>query len=260
MKKVQIFILILAILVLIGSSGYLGKYFIERHISAKNMEDVKNMILPEANVTPNPATESDPAPETTSNGILEKYSKLYETNPDFAGWISIPGTTIDYPVMYKAADNETYLHANFNGEYDAAGTPFIDGYCTMNPPCDNLIIYGHNMNDKSMFQPLLNYKDREFYESHKTIQFDTRYETGTYEVIAVNITRVLGKNESGFRYYQNTNFFNEEDFNTYMDNLFAGSLYERDPSITYGDQFITLSTCEYTYENGRLIVVAKKVK
>lgn len=122
MKKMQIFIFIVALICFLGSAGYLGKYFWERHISAENMNDVKSMLVEETGTSnTNETADSD-------NGeILQRYARLHEENPDFAGWIQIPDTTIDYPVMYIEGDNETYLHSNFNKEYDAGGVPFIDG-------------------------------------------------------------------------------------------------------------------------------------
>ncbi len=252
MKKMQVFIFIIAFICFVGSGGYLAKYFYERHVSEKNMDAVKELLVDE--VENNEETILD----ENNESILARYSKLKEENPDFAGWISIPGTTIDYPVMYIPEDNDTYLYANFKKEWDAAGTPFIDGSCTLDPVSDNLIIYGHHMNDKSMFEPLMNYKDPDFYEAHKTISFDTLRAKGSYEVVAVILTRALYTGEEGFRYYGYFNFSNEEEFNYYWQNIQSMSLYETDTEPNYGDKLITLSTCEYSQEDGRLAVIAVK--
>ena len=127
------FIFIIALICFLGSAGYLGKYFWERHVSAENMNDVKSLLVEETPISGETTAESD------SNEILPRYARLYEENPDFAGWIQIPDTTIDYPVMYVEGDNDAYLHSSFNKEYDAAGVPFIDGYCSLEPVSDNLI-------------------------------------------------------------------------------------------------------------------------
>lgn len=253
MKKMQIFIFIVALICFLGSAGYLGKYFWERHISAENMNDVKSLLVEEAgNSNTNETTDSD-------NGeVLRRYARLHEKNPDFAGWIQIPDTTIDYPVMYVEGDNEMYLHSNFNREYDAGGVPFIDGYCSLDPVSDNLIIYGHHMNDNSMFQPLMNYKDMDFFKSHKTIYFDTLHEKGTYTVVAVILSRALAEDEEGFRYYGHLSFADETEFNDYMNNINQMALYDTGETTIYGDRLITLSTCEYSQEDGRLAVIAKK--
>lgn len=248
MKKMQVFIFIIALICFLGSGGYLVKYFWARHISAQNMDEVKSLIIEEAYETEN---------ENTS--YLLRYSKLKEENSDFTGWITIPDTTIDYPVMYVKGDNETYLYANFYKEWDSGGTPFIDGNCSLDPVSDNLIIYSHHMNDKSMFQPLMNYKEKTFFDTHRTILFDTTTERGTYEVIAVILSRALSVDEEGFRYYSYLDFANEEDFDYYWKNISEMSLYEPDVIPEYGDKLITLSTCEYSQEDGRLAVIARKV-
>lgn len=254
MKKMQMFIFIIALICFLGSGGYLAKYFLERHVSSENMDDIKSLLVENDTIQINEARDES----TDNTNILLRYSQLHEINPDFAGWIEIPGTTIDYPVMYVEGDNDTYLHANFKKEWDGGGTPFIDGRCSMDPSSANLIIYGHNMNDKSMFQPLINYKKEQFYNEHKLIKFDTLYEEGTYEVAAVILAKALTEDEKGFEYYEHLDFENEAEFDAYWQNIQQLSLYDTGVSVEYGDELITLSTCEYSQENGRLAVIAKK--
>ena len=250
MKKMQVIIFMIALVCFLGSGGYLAKYFYERHISAENMDSVKGLLTTDDN--------NETILDENNQAILVRYSKLKKENPDFAGWIQIPDTTIDFPVMYVEGDNDTYLYANFKKEWDGGGTPFIDGACTLNPASDNLIIYGHNMNDNSMFQPLMNYKEKDFYKKHKTIQFDTVSERGTYEVVAVLVTRALYDDEKGFRYYGHLDFNSEREFDYYWDNIKSMALYKTDTEPVYGDKLITLSTCEYSQEDGRLAVIAVK--
>lgn len=254
MKKMQVFIFIIALICFLGSGGYLVKYFWERHVSAQNMDEVKSLLVEDTKNTNDETTVLE-----HGSPILTRYSKLKEENSDFAGWISIPDTTIDYPVMYVEGDNEAYLYANFRKESDVCGTPFIDGSCSLDPISDNLIIYAHHMRNKTMFQPLMNYKDKDFYDTHKIIHFDTLTECGTYEIVAVILARAFNVNEEGFRYYSYLNFSNEDDFNFYWKNICEMSLYELDVEPQYGDKLITLSTCEYSQENGRLAVIARKV-
>lgn len=254
MKKMQIIIFVIALVCFLGSGGYLAKYFWERHVSSENMDEVKSLLLEDDTIQ---IDEVDGEKRDNTN-VLLRYSQLYEINSDFAGWINIPGTTIDYPVMYVAGDNDRYLYANFKKEWDGGGTPFIDGNCSLDPISDNLIIYGHNMNDKSMFQPLTNYEEKEFYDDHKIIKFDTVKEEGTYEIVAVILARALTVDEDGFRYYGHLNFADEADFNEYWRNIQQMALYETDETAEYGDQLITLSTCEYSQEDGRMAVIARK--
>lgn len=253
MKILAKIVFVAALIVFIGSGLYLGKYYYDRHVSSRNMDAVKSLLVTEAN------EESDSLPERTEDDVLLRYSQLYEQNPDMAGWIAIEGTNIDYPVMYVPGDNDAYLHSNFNKEYDAGGVPFIDGNNVLDPRDDNLIIYGHNMNDKSMFQNLLNYKDYSYYEKHPSVQFDTIRERGTYHIAAVILVRATYVGEvDGFHYDLAYSFSSEAEFQEYWQNIQALSLYDTGVTPEYGDDLITLSTCEYSQKDGRLAVIAVK--
>ena len=252
LKIIRRIIFIIALIVFIGSGIYLGKYFYDRHVSSQNMDAVKSLLVTEAE------DESADLPARTQDDILVRYSQLYEQNTDMAGWITIEGTNIDYPVMYIQGDNETYLHSNFNKEYDAGGVPFIDGNNILDPRDDNLVIYGHNMNDKSMFQNLMNYKEYSFYEEHPVVQFDTIKELGSYDIAAVILAKASAPGDEGFHYDHSYSFDSEEAFQEYWRNIQALSLYDTGITPEYGDQLITLSTCEYSQEDGRLAVIAVK--
>ncbi len=271
MKKVQIIILIAALLCFIGSAAYLGKYFWDRHVSAQNMNSVRELLSDDEDINGPTASINDPdtasnesaVPETparTAEGILKKYSRLHEANPDFAGWVTVDGTRIDYPVMYVAGDNDTYLHHNFDRAYDENGVPFLDGACSLNPDSDVLIVYGHHMNDNSMFASMTDYKDEAFYKKHPYIKFDTIWQEGTWEITNVILARALYDNEEGFRYYGTINFLDEADFNEYMYNINILSLYNTGVTPKYGDQLLILSTCEYSQENGRMALIARKIR
>ncbi len=263
MKKVQIIILIAALLCFLGSSAYLGKYFWDRHVSAENMNSVRELLTDdeeEAAVVSSDASTVSETDARTADGILKKYSKLHEANPDFVGWVTVDGTKIDYPVMYVEGDNDTYLHTNFDGEYDENGVPFVDGACHLNPDSDVLIVYGHHMNDNSMFASMTDYKDQDFYNAHPYIQFDTIWEKGTWEITNVILGRALYENEDGFRYYGTIDFADEIAFDEYMRNIDSLSLYDTGISPEYGDQLLILSTCEYSQENGRMALIARKIK
>ena len=191
---------------------------------------------------------------------LEKYASLHEQNPDMIGWIRIEGTHIDYPVMQRAGDNEYYLRRNFNEDYSFLGTPFLDIRSTLSPASDNWLIYGHNSLDEQMFSELLKYKDAAFYEKHPTIQFDLIDELQTFEIIAVFQSQVFLQEENTFKYYQFFDAQNEAEMNDFLQNIKALSLYEIKTEASYGDQLLTLSTCRFDAENGRFVVVAKKIE
>ena len=131
--------------------------------------------------------------------------------------------------------------------------------CDMELPSDNIIIYGHHMNDGSMFAGLMKFKDKSFWEKHKTVSFDTLTDRQTYEVIAVFKTVVYTDSPDSFKYYQFVNADTAEDFTAYVEKCKKLSLYETGITAEYGDKLLTLSTCEYSRTNGRLVVVAKLI-
>lgn len=188
---------------------------------------------------------------------LERYRELFDQNNDMAGWIAIDGTQVNYPVMYTPDNPDFYLKHSFEKEYSDYGVPYIAEHCDPAEPSDNVIIYGHHMKNGSMFTDLMEYEDKAFYEKHKTIHFDTLTETAEYEVIAVFKTTVY--NDTGFKYYLFAHAEKEKDFTEYVKQCKSLALYDTEVSAEYGDKLLTLSTCEYSRNNGRLVVVAKKV-
>ena len=199
-------------------------------------------------------TETEPEP--TEPVMLSKYVSLYEQNSDLFGWLRIDGTPIDYPVMHTPYDPERYLHTNFAREYSFGGIPFIDADCSADS--DNLLIYGHNMLDGSMFRSLMKYQDKSYWQSHPTISFDTLYEEGEYEVLAAFYDRVYYQYEDCFKFYQFIDAADEADFDNAIANFRSKALYDTGVTAAYGDKLITLVTCAYHVEDGRFVVVARK--
>ena len=197
--------------------------------------------------------------EKNDDGSLRKYDELYKKNPDFFGWLKIEGTVIDYPVMYTPRDPEYYLHLDFYGNYSDSGMLFIDGEC---PAEGNYyLIYGHHMNNGSMFGELPKYKDKAFYEDHKTVFFDTRYELRDYEVVAAFYSKVypVDEEDDHFCYYKYKNLQSASAFNEYVANVKANAIYDTGITPQFGDELITLSTCNYHTSEGRFVVVARRI-
>lgn len=207
---------------------------------------------------PKPKQEEDtpPAVDTDDEDILDEYRDLYLQNTDMIGWIEIKDTVINYPVMYTPHSPNYYLKRNFNKSYSALGVPYIQENCTP-AESDNLIIYGHHIRGGKMFGALEQYKSKSFYENHKIINFNLLTKQSDYEIIAVFKTITYSKN--GFRYHDFVNAEDETSFNAYVDKCKELSLYETGVTAKYGDKLITLSTCEYSAKDSRLVVVAKKV-
>lgn len=195
--------------------------------------------------------------KTESKDLLNNYQKLFNENNDMIGWIAIDGTQIQYPVMYTPDNPGFYLKHSFKKEHNSYGVPYIAEYCDPIEPSDNVIIYGHHMKDGTMFAGLMDYADKEFYEKHKIIQFDTLTEQAKYEVVSVFKTTVY--DNEGFKYYEFADAEKREDFENYVKECKSLSLYDTGVSAVYGDKLITLSTCEYSVPNGRFVVVAKRL-
>jgi sortase B len=207
----------------------------------------------ENDLTPAP-TEAPAAPT-----LLPEYKELYSRNPDMVGWIRIPGTIVNYPVMQTADDMEYYLYRDFDRGDDKNGLPFADTRSDVFKPTANVLIYGHCMNSGAMFATLLEYKNRDFYEAHPVICFDTVYGRAEYEIIACFQSRVAFIDEKTFRYYNFIDTDSEEEFNEFIKNVKSMSYYDIPATAQFGDSLITLSTCDKEIQNGRMAVVARKI-
>lgn len=192
--------------------------------------------------------------------VMGKFTQLYEENHDFAGWLRIPGTKIDYPVMSREGDNNYYLDKNFEGQKDKNGLLILDYRNDVTADRQNLIIYGHNMRTGVMFGTLKNYKEKAFCEEHMTIRFDTLYEECEYRVVAAMLGSVAYEDEDVFRYYDAIDISTEENFNAFKENVMSNAIYTTDVTITYGDSCLILSTCDNYKEDGRFVVIAKKIE
>ena len=195
---------------------------------------------------------------TDEENVTNIVKKLKQMNDDFVGVLSIPDTIINYPVMYTKGE-DYYLRRSFDKKQSDAGTLFIDKHNTIDPIDDNIIIYGHNMKNGTMFHELLNYKKESYYKEHKYIYFNKVDNSEKYEIISVFYSKVYYETDNVFKYYKFYKASNEEELNDYVKNIKELSLYNTNVDAKLGDKFITLSTCEYSQENGRFVVIGKKV-
>lgn len=249
----------------LGCGIYIGVYFYGIHKFEKQFDELAEDILSdEDSVDEN----GEPLYVEINTGsdenirVLKKYSILYQENNDFIGWLTIEGTRINYPVMYTPDDCDYYIHKDFNKNYSFAGCLFIDtsSVATGDDITDNVLIYGHNMKAGTMFHDLLKYEDEDFYKEHKYIFFDTVEELGTYEVIGAFRTEIFDINDTAhYHYYDFFDAETEEDFDEYVSFVKSSTGYTTDSTAEYGDRLITLSTCAYHTDEGRFVVVAKKI-
>ena len=201
------------------------------------------------------ADENEGSTEPTMTSY-DKYVDVYSQNSDFIGWICIDGTKINYPVMQTPNNPDFYLKHSFDKNYSEYGVPYMQENCRLGLS-DNCIIYGHHMQDGSMFAELCKFESEDFYKEHKTFRFDTLGSFGEYEIICVFKTSVYSAD--GFKYYHFVDAANAEEFNAYLSTCRSLALYETGVSAQYGDKLLTLSTCEYSRTNGRMVIVAKLI-
>lgn len=184
--------------------------------------------------------------------------ELQKENEEIIGWLEIAETNINLPVC-QAQDNSYYLTHNYKKEKATSGALFLDKDFNLDKPSTNYLIYGHRNKNGTMFEDLIKYKDEQFFKSHPTIKFTTTKEDTEYQIIAVFFSRVYYKDEQNvFRYYQFVNAENETEYNEYISNCKKASIYDTGATAEYGEQLLTLSTCEYSQEDGRFAIVAKK--
>lgn len=246
-KQLQGMLIFILLVIIICSVIYIVKYFLNKKEVKEESNLLNNIIVDKVDITP----------KKTERMI--KLEELQKKNSDIIGWIEIEGTNINYPVL-QGEDNEYYMNHNYEKEESIYGELFLDTSYNWNIESNNLLIYGHNMQDGSMFNNLLNYADEEYYKEHPIIRFTTTQEDVKYEIISAFRSRVYYKSEKNvFRYYYFINPDTEDEYNEFVENAKKSSLYDTGKTAKYGDQLITLSTCAYHTEDGRFAVIGRKI-
>ena len=234
----------------IFSGCMLCREYLDQKQSAEAFEQVAALVIADS------APEQSKSKEAVQEEVtaFDKYADVYVQNSDLVGWVSIPGTRIDYPVMQTKDNPDFYLKHAFDKSYSSYGVPYVQENCDIGIS-DNLVLYGHHMNNGSMFSDLCKYESEDFYREHKIIHFDTLESFGEYEVIAA--FKTVAYSQEGFKYYHFVRAESAEQFDEYIAECKELALYDTGVTAEYGDKLITLSTCEYSRTNGRMVVVAK---
>ena len=219
-NKIYIAIICAFSIVFAVSSGFLIKHYYD---SAKQAEMYDNLIEV---VETEPEETTELMNYSEEKTFIPEYQELYLQNNDMVGWIKVEDTKINYPVMQSKDNPNFYLRHGFDKGYTVYGCPYVQENCDVDAPSDNLVVYGHHMNDNSMFAGLMKYANKSFWEKHKTIQFDTLTEKGKYEVVAVYKTVVYTDSPNSFRYYDFVNADTEDDFNAYIAKCKELALYD----------------------------------
>lgn len=255
-KRLMSVFIILFVVGLLGVLKEVGHRISDRRASIRQQEEL-NRIIDAADGEAN--SESELA-EYAKPVIMDKYAELYSINSDLVGWLKIDGTIIDYPVMQTMWDENYYLDKNFYREKDSAGCLIMDTDSQVEKPSTNLIIHGHNKKNGTMFGRLTDFADEEYAKAHSIIQFDTLYEEREYEVIAVFYSQVYYVTDQVFKYYKFFEATNQEEFDDWYTNIKKLSEFDTGVTAELGDEFITLSCCAYHVEDGRFVVVGKRIR
>ena len=192
-----------------------------------------------------------PTPTVVAGPITVDFNALLSQNPQVVGWIYSPDTVISYPVL-KGGDNDYYLHHTLNGTENASGSIFMDAVCSGDLTDDNTILYGHHMNDGSMFASLDRYKQEGFLDGHSTMYYYTPNQNYMLQVFASFVT---GGDSDVYAF----NFESREQFQSFIDTMRSRSSYTNDVQVSSSDHIMTLSTCSYEYDDARYVVLCKIV-
>lgn len=247
-NKLKKIVLLLLIVVFVCGIGYTIYYLYNSYKDKKDNTNILNNVI----------VDDTPVTEEKTEKMLQ-LEELQKENNEIIGWLEIEDTNINLPVC-QTTDNDFYLTHNYKKEKSKGGSLFLDKDFDLINGSSNYLIYGHRNTQGLMFEDLLKYSKEDFYNNHKTIKFTTNKDDSVYEIMSVFYSRVYYKKEKDvFRYYNFVNANNEEEYNDFVNNCKKSSIYNTGVTANYGDQLLTLSTCEYSQEDGRFVVVAKKV-
>lgn len=238
-----------------AASDWISTRFIDTMETDETDEEV---VVAQTEIVDNEVYAAEPIQEIGPQ-ILPEYQALYEQNSDFAGWLNVEGTSIDYPVLQAVSQSsDFYLNHDFNGKEDINGSLFLDFRNNLQEPNDNMIIYGHNMKSGMMFGELKQYLEPSFWKEHKKVTFNTIYEKAEYEIVAVCLSKVAEDGAGNFKYYDFIEAGSKKAFRQFVKNIKELNIMDEELELSYGDKLLTLSTCNSYTEDGRLFLVAKK--
>ena len=263
-KKLLFTVTVILLVIAFSVSAFMvGKYVIEGKKSEDRFAELANQASAAATTeAPTEATEATTSPTEgttapTEPKMIAGYEEIYNQNNDLVGWIKMEGTRMNYPVMQTPDDPNYYLYRDFDKKDSTRGSIYAWGDADINMPSDNITIFGHNMADGSMFNCLGAYTSKVAWENNPLIIFDTLYEYHTYKIFAVFKTSAnIGQ---GFSYHKFVDAANEKEFKDFVAKCKELSFYDTGITPVYGDKLIALSTCEYTLDNGRLVVCAVRI-
>ena len=256
-KGLRVLIIILLILC-VGVFIYAGYKFISKEIEYKASEKFYDELSNKYTSKDKDKKDKDKEKDTDEvvlddeiSPITTDWETLKKDYPDIVGWIYLPDTVINYPIA-KYDDNSYYLNRQLNGTYNSSGTIFMECMNQSNFSDNNTIVYGHHMNDGSMFAKLIDYNYQEFYDSHPVMYLNTPKYNYRVELFAAYVTQSTSET-------YNITLGTDEQWQAYLDSVISQSKFKSDVSVKPGDNIITLSTCTYEYDDARFVVQGKLV-
>ncbi len=250
-------IMMACLLVFLGSAVYIGDYFYQSIMAHYKQNQMSEIFHGEATMN-------------------QRFEILKQTNADTIGWLTIPGTKCDNPVVQYTADKDVdnkYLKTTFEGKKSKYGTIYADRDCKIEKPVhagvdpstamsNNIILYGHHMRDGTMFGELKNFRKLDFYKKNPVVQFTGLYDTQTVDWKIVSVFIADANSATDFRYESNKyiNLATPQDFADFANQLTQRSIINTGVDMQFGDKFLTLSTCTYEFDDARLVVVARRVR
>lgn len=251
-------ILAASFLCMFAATAYVLFYYIEQKQYEGTIENLREMVyLPGAEAAGVPEGEGKKKTGRSAKAVID-FKLLSEINQDICAWLNIPDTEIDYPVLYHEGDAEFYLHRDLYRKNSVYGSLFFAEGCIPVQKDVSLLVYGHHMKDGSMFAGLMEFKQKKYYEKHPYLYLYTPECYYRYQIAAVVLTDISKENPDAFYC---DNYIDLSDPGTFEDmarKIAQKELYQTDVTMEAGDQILMLSTCEYSSENGRLVVIAKQ--
>ena len=269
---------LVAAAVLLVALSILAVYFIGRAQNRKAIEDRRNAFSEISVIThaTEPPAEDPDETETTAPPplvMLDVFNDFMEQNSDTAGWIIVPNTDVN-DIVVQTDNNEYYMDKDFDGNRNIAGQIFVDHRCVINDydfnQSDNVIVYGHNQADSSMFGSLKKYKVKKdntknlsFYQENPTFTFTSLYGEYTYKIIAMFVIEVLPEQTRDgeiFDYHNYINFGKKRSFETFKENIMARTGINTGVDFDENDKYMTLSTCSNEFDQSRFVVIGRRVR
>ena len=253
-NRVQMIILLLLGIVMILCAGYLLNIFVVQ--PAQIQEDIRELKSIRAEPVPvnSQTTHTNAKPNVQKKTQISSFERMQKVHRDIKGWLTVPGTNIDYPVLQSSKSQpDYYLHRNYKKHYREAGSLYLQYDCK--PQISrNSVIYGHHMLYDAMFTELTKYNYFSFWKTHQSFFYEDISGKHSYEIFAV-----LHVSPDHFQ-FNRTQFADDTDYARFLSALQSRSIYKTGMSVTAKDKIMMLVTCSYEQRNGRTVVIGKLIK